>query len=215
MGLGLFCYPQTRQMKFRFINVLEKDKNKKGDLFGRLMGDLFHSLGYDQPRLNIHKSGREVDLQAIHRLEKKIAIAECKAHSEPIGGDDLNKFVGVVDAEKRKLKKDKFQKGFSIVAYFISISGFRESAVEQEIDTGHNRVILVRPYQIAEELTNGKIVASIETAIASIKVSKSLSIEQNFDLLAHEKGWIWVLYYSNNGGQARRILFWYMLMGMY
>jgi len=56
-------------MKLRNIEILEKDKNKKGDLFGRLMSDLFHALGYDEPRFNIHKSGREIDLNARHRTE--------------------------------------------------------------------------------------------------------------------------------------------------
>src|SRR5213078_3535217 len=81
------------------IRILERDNNRRGDLFGRLMADLFIALGYEQPRLNIHKSGREVDVSAKHRLEPRRAIAECKATAESIGGDDLNKFVGVVDAE--------------------------------------------------------------------------------------------------------------------
>ena len=29
------------------IRILEKDNNRRGDLFGRLMNDLFLSLGYD------------------------------------------------------------------------------------------------------------------------------------------------------------------------
>ena len=50
------------------IRILEKDSNRRGDLFGRLMADLFVALGYQQPRLNIHKSGRELDLSAVHPL---------------------------------------------------------------------------------------------------------------------------------------------------
>jgi hypothetical protein len=72
------------KMKFRNIVILEKDVNKKGDLFGRLMSDLFHTLGYDEPRLNIHKSDREIDLTSVHRTEDKVAIAECKAYAETI-----------------------------------------------------------------------------------------------------------------------------------
>jgi hypothetical protein len=83
-------------MKFRNIEILEKDANKKGDLFGRLMRDFFFTLGYDEPRLNISKSGREIDFHSSHRTEHKIVVAECKAHSEKIGGADINKFVGAV-----------------------------------------------------------------------------------------------------------------------
>ena len=88
-------------MELRKIKVLEEDGNKRGDLFGRLLSDVFHSLGYDKPRLNIHKSGREIDLYSEHRVESKIAIAEFKAHNETIGGADINKFIGVLDVEKR------------------------------------------------------------------------------------------------------------------
>jgi hypothetical protein len=50
------------------IRILENDNNRRGDLFGRLMADLFVALGYEQPRL-IHKSGRELDLDCELRLE--------------------------------------------------------------------------------------------------------------------------------------------------
>ena len=131
-------------MKLRKIEILEKDPNKKGDLFGRLMSDLFHTLGYDESRLNIHKSGREIDLNSFHRTEHKIAIAECKAHEESIGGADINKFIGVIDAEKRKIKKDKGTNGYSVVGYFISLSGFKETAIEQENEFDNKRVILIK-----------------------------------------------------------------------
>src|SRR5260370_34279299 len=75
------------------IRILEKDNNRRGDLFGRLMADLFVALGYDQPRLNVHKSGRELDLEADHRLEPRRAIGECKATADPIGGGALEKIL--------------------------------------------------------------------------------------------------------------------------
>jgi restriction endonuclease Mrr len=141
-------------MKLRNIEILEKDKNKKGDLFGRLMADLFHALGYGEIRLNIHKTGREIDLQAKHRTESKIAIAECKAHATAIGGDDVNKFIGVYDAEKRKIEKGKDK---STVGYFISLSGYKETTIEQENECDNERVILVKPEKIVQELIDGRI----------------------------------------------------------
>ncbi|MEN6620532.1 MAG: restriction endonuclease, partial [Smithella sp.] len=155
-------------MKLRNIEIMEKDSNKKGDLFGRLMSDFFHTLGYDEPRLNIHKSGREVDLTSQHRTEQKIAIAECKAHLELIGGSDINKFIGVIDAEKRKLKKGKTHKGYNIVGYFISLSGFKETAIEQENDCDNDRLILIKPDKIIDELIRGRILVSIEYAISCL-----------------------------------------------
>lgn len=57
------------------IRILEKEPNKKGDLFARLMGYLFLALGYDLARFNIHKTGREVDIEAFHRTEKRRVVA--------------------------------------------------------------------------------------------------------------------------------------------
>lgn len=190
-------------MKLRNIEILEKDSNKKGDLFGRLMSDLFHTLGYDEPRLNIHKSGREIDLFSDHRTENKVAIAECKAHSETIGGADINKFVGVIDAEKIKLKKDKVRSGYSIVGYFISLSGFKETAIEQEKELDNERVILIKPEKIVEELILGRIIVSVERAISALSsICIDLELINHLDLIAYNKGWVWALYYSNTDGQS-------------
>src|SRR5712671_2125266 len=104
------------------IRILEADANKRGDLFGRLMVDLFLALGYDEARLNVHKSGREIDLQATHRTEKRQVRAECKATHELIGGDLINKFIGALDAEKRQSRQHP------IVGYFVSLAGFTETA---------------------------------------------------------------------------------------
>jgi hypothetical protein len=190
------------EMKFRNIEVFEKAPNKKGDLFGRLMSDLFHTLGYDEPRINIHKSGREIDLSATHRTEQKIAIAECKAHSEKIGGADINKFVGIIDAERRKLKRNKTSKGYSVAGYFISLSGFKETAIEQENEVDNERIILLKPEKIVAELIRGRILVSPEKAIATLALNnKSLILLDYADLIAYDKGWVWVFYYSDSAGQ--------------
>ena len=189
-------------MKLRKIEVLENDSNKKGDLFGRLMSDLFHTLGYDEPRLNVHKSGREIDLNAYHRTEQKLALAECKATSETIGGSAINKFVGVIDVERRKLRKDRASKGYNVVGYFISLSGFKETAIEQENEVDNKRVILIKPEKIVEELIRGRVIVSTEKAIASLTLDNvNLSLIPHTDLIATDKGWIWAFYYSDSNGQ--------------
>ena len=139
-------------MKFRRIIALELTHNKKGDLFCRLMSDLFHALGYDEPRFDIHKSGREIDLQTLHRIENKIAVAECKAHKDTIGGSDINKFVGALDAEKRKLSKpNSSYKDYNVIGYFVSLSGYKETAIEQELENNNERLILLKPEQIIKD----------------------------------------------------------------
>ena len=190
---------KIQKMKLRNIEILEKDNNKKGDLFGRLMSDLFHALGYDEPRFSIQKSGREIDLHAYHRTELKIAIAECKAHIDAIGGADINKFVGALDAEKKKIEKDTTR---SVVGYFISLSGFTETAIEQENECGNSRVILIKPEKIVQELIDGRILVSKENAISSLSsLTTGLTLLDYVDLLAYEKGWVWTFYFSDSNGQ--------------
>ncbi|TCL14222.1 restriction endonuclease [Roseivirga ehrenbergii] len=183
-------------MKFRKIIALELTHNKKGDLFCRLMSDLFHALGYDEPRFDVHKSGREIDLQTVHRIENKIAIAECKAHKATIGGSDINKFVGALDAEKRKHSKSDLYKDYDVTGYFVSLSGYKETAIEQELDNNNDRLILLKPEQIIDELVKGRIIVPLEKAVASVN-SNELTLEMSADLIAYNKGWVWAIYYSN------------------
>lgn len=117
-------------------------------------------------------------------------------------GADINKFIGVLDVEKKKFKKDKSTKNHSIVGYFISLSGFKETAIEQENEIGNKRVILLKSEKIIEELIRGRILVSKEKAISSIKSFESGLVLLNYvDLLAYDKGWVWVFYYSNSEGQ--------------
>jgi len=173
------------------IRILEKDNNRRGDLFGRLMADLFIALGYEQPRLNVHKSGREIDLSADHRLEPRRAIGECKATSEPIGGADLNKFVGVLDAEQEDKRP--------ITGYFISLDGFTEPAIEQEKQR-RTKIVTLTGSQVVSELVKGRILIAkdraTELAGRCCASLQDLILDPEAELLAHERGWIWAIYYS-------------------
>lgn len=185
-------------INIRDIEIFEIDNNKKGDLFSRLMGDLFHALGYGKARFDIHKSGRELDIEVEHRTEKKIAIAECKAHKETVGGGDLNKFFGALETEKNKYKKSGYLSDTDIVGYFISISGFKETAIEQEKENDNKRMILIDGKKIVEELISGKIIVSIEQAIDNVPKIDGIKLLNDVDLIASNIGWIWVLYFGQN-----------------
>ena len=138
------------------IRILEMDNNRRGDLFGRLMADLFVALGYEQPRLNIHKSGRELDLAADHRLEPRRAIAEGKATAEPVGGDHLNKFVGALDVEHDDKRP--------VTGYFISLAGFKETAIEQERQRRRTEIVTLTGPQVVSELVEGRILIAKDRA---------------------------------------------------
>jgi hypothetical protein len=175
------------------IRILESDNNRRGDLFGRLMADLFVALGYQQPRLNVHKSGREVDLEADHRLEPRRAVAECKATAKPIGGDNVNKFVGALDAE-RGSRDEK-----PVTGYFVSLSGFKETAVEQERLGRRTRIVTLTGPQVVDELVKGRILVpkerATELAGRSCSGLPKLELDPEAELLAHARGWIWAVYY--------------------
>ncbi|MFH0903911.1 MAG: restriction endonuclease [Methanobacteriota archaeon] len=146
------------------MRILEAESNKRGDLFGRLMSDLFLALGYDKVRLNIHKTGRELDVDGQHRTEHRRVIAECKALDSKIGGDEINKFVGAIDVEKRK------NPHVQITGYFISLSGFTETAIEQEKEAGDERVICLNGNRVIEELIKGHIIVSQATRISYYRI---------------------------------------------
>ncbi len=62
------------------LRILASTNNARGDLFTRLVKDLFFALGYDDLRLDVHKSGREIDIQGMHRLEPRCMAAECNIY---------------------------------------------------------------------------------------------------------------------------------------
>ncbi|MFL6213508.1 MAG: NACHT domain-containing protein [Blastocatellia bacterium] len=183
------------------IRILEKDNNRRGDLFGRLMADLFVALGYEQPRLNVHKSGRELDLDAVHRLEPRRAIAECKATADTIGGEDLNKFVGVLSAERG---------GLPVTGYFISLAGFKQTAILQEEKRRRPRVTLLTGPQVVDELVSGRILISKERATEMAgrycSAQGGLVLDAEVELLAHERGWVWAIYYTQGKERTHFIL---------
>ena len=187
--------------KVRNIIICETDKNKKGDLFNRLAYDVFHALGFGEPRFNIPKSGREIDLILQHRTENRVALVECKAHAEKVGGADVNKFIGALDVERGKYEQD----GISVVGYFLSQSGFKGSVYEQEEERAKGRkernekfeMILLAPDGIVRELIQGHVLCTLEQAASAVKIQgEELYLCEQADLLACEEGWIWVLYYA-------------------
>jgi hypothetical protein len=180
-----------------FIRILGNDNNRRGDLFGRLIADLFIALGYEQPHLNIHKSGREIDLSADHRLESRRAIGECKATAEPIGGDDLNKFTGALDVE--------YEDKRPVTGYFNSLSGFKETAIEQEKQRRRTKIVTLTGPQVVAELVKGRILIpahkATELAGRCCAALQNLTLDHQLELLAHQRGWIWCIYYTQ--GKAR------------
>ena len=169
------------------IYLSEADPNRKGDLFNERMKDLVHALGYEVQRVNISKPGRELDLIALHRLEGRKVVVECKAQVDTIGGGDINKFVGALDAETEDAVKP--------TGYYISVSGFKQSALEQEAATKRLRCVLMGPQQIHEQLVAGNILVSEQTVaheVGRLRDPSSPPARISMDLVADEAGWLYV-----------------------
>ncbi|MFF9359893.1 restriction endonuclease [Streptomyces griseoluteus] len=177
------------------IHVAAEDKNVRGDLFNERMKDVVQALGYEVVRTNIHKPGREIDIVATHAVEDRRALIECKAKKERIGGGEINKFVGAMDAERKD--------GEALSGFFVSISGFTDSAIEQEAATSRNRVSLLGPSEIEEQLLRGRIIVPAETAFfraGSVSPSSgAIVIDSEADLVADQSGWLWLIYFLNAG----------------
>lgn len=179
------------------IRLLAASGNERGDLLTRVTKDLFFALGYDDLRLNVHRSGREVDIEGRHRFEPRRVVAECKAHSQKMGGENLNKFFGVVARERNK------HAPVPVAGYFVSLGGFTETATEQEIETGDARLILLDGYAVVEELERCRVIVSraeaLERAGRCVQICgcQGLAVHET-ELLGHELGYVWAAIFTSN-----------------
>ncbi len=177
------------------VRLLASTNNARGDLFTRLAKDLFFALGYDDLRLDVHKAGREIDVEGRHRLEPRYVFAECKAHSAKMGGDALNKFFGALTREREKRKPRP------VAGYFVSLSGFTETGIEQELETGDKRLILLSARQVVSELVRSRLlVGSAQAAERAGRCVEHAGLDgvvlDVLELLGHQRGYIWAVFYS-------------------
>ena len=177
------------------LRLLASTNNGRGDLFTRLVSDLFYALGYDNLRLDVHKTGREIDIEGTHRREPRRVIAECKAHAKKMGGSELNKFLGALTRERKKAEP--------VTGYFVSLGGFTESGIEQESNTDEQlRIITLDARDVIRELTESRILVSLDKATE--RAGRCVEFAQldekttfaDAELLGHTLGYIWAIFYS-------------------
>lgn len=187
------------QKGVRVIRILADGANEQGDILTRLASDVFFTLGYADWQLNIQMTGRELDLVASHRYEPREVVAEFKSGAVPAGGADINKFVGALDAQRRRAD------GRSVQGYFVSLAGFRASALAQERELDEARVVLLDGRKVIEELIDGRIVVSpVRAIIAAQEIVRAptLTPEEECDLIGHRLGWVWAVYFGSDDGRA-------------
>lgn len=186
------------------FRLLASTNNDKGDLFTRLVSDLFYALGYDKLRFDVHKTGCEIDIEGEHRREKRRVIAECKAHKKKIGGADLNKLLGILTRERGKKE--------NVAGYFLSLGGFSESSLEQERNTiEENQIITIDANGIVKELIDANMLIpeekACERAGRCAEFAKlSGATFGNSELLGHNMGYVWAVYYCTNKNKTHYAL---------
>ncbi len=177
------------------IRMLASKNNELGDLFTRLTKDLFFALGYDNLRLDVHQSGRELDLQGEHRFEPRRVVGECKAHAAKMGGGELNKFFGALTRERKKHAPTP------VAGYFVSLGGFTETGIEQEIETGEDGLILLDSKRIVEALESchvviGRTEAAERAGHCAQHAGLDDAVLDGAELLGHPRGYLWALFYA-------------------
>ena len=182
------------------IRLLANGNNQRGDLFNTLAKDLFFALGYDQLRLNVHKSGRELDIVGQHRHESRKLVAECKAHQKPMGGDELNKFLGVLTRERKR------DNNTPVAGYFVSLGGFTETARQQEADfragNANDATILFDAKGIIAELARSQqLIAQADAMEKAGACRQHAQLAQataaGAQLLGTTLGYVWAIFYAH------------------
>lgn len=184
------------------IRVLHDTPNERGDLLTRLMEAYFLALGYQSFAFNVAKSGREIDVQGQHITENRLLRAECKAQAEPVGGAAVNKFAGALQVERTN------RAPVPVSGYFISISGFTSTAVEQEAEANRN-LVLVEPDAIVTQLVTGKVLVSARRAVDTARQlvpDSSRRLTGKAEVLATPEGWMWSVFYGDGHDATHAVL---------
>ena len=181
------------------IRLLAAKNNERGDLFTRLAGDLFFALGYDDLRFDVHKSGREIDIQGSHRLLPRRLVVECKAQARKMGGTALNKFFGVVSQERSENRQTP------VDGYFVSLNGFTETGIEQvQRANEQDRIVLLDGQQVIDELNRiGIVISHADAAEQAGRCAEHAllndAVPDGAQLLGHHPlGYLWAMFYSQS-----------------
>lgn len=176
------------QRTVRKIVTIKTGVTSERKLFGRMVRDILHAHGFDDADLNRVELGCGIDFVLQHRVERHIAIVKLSARNQKVGEADLDHFAAVLDTQRARYRTE----GVRVTGYFASQAGFTQTALAKKWE----KLILLGPDEIAQELIRGGVLCSQEQALAAVR-ENTLTPCSNTDLIACEQGWIWLLYYSD------------------
>lgn len=186
------------------LRLLETDNNRRGDLLTTLVRDLFLCVGYEDPRLNIHKGGYELDVKALH-LDGSIAVAECKATKDLPGGTELGEFAGNRLARENNANKDR-----RVVGYFVSLFGYKESGIEAERAFSPPRFTLLDGSDVIDHLIRGQRLCEFSVAADQagrcLGKNPELKLDPTRIVVAHQRGLFWAVCYQRGAVRSHVVL---------
>jgi tetratricopeptide (TPR) repeat protein len=178
------------------IKILASNSNEKGDLFEDFTKKILDALGFHDFRIDVHRTGRELDIQASHKVTDEPILCECKAYEEELSGDHLSKFYGVYTHEYDSKK--------SLKGLFFSLSGFNDTLIEyynEKPPEIQKRFKIFSDIDIERFLKDSKIVESVETIEYIVRKKIPYEISQIY-LTVSKQGLFWVITFKNFGKET-------------
>lgn len=170
------------------IKILAKTNKEKGNSFENLIKDILDKEGYSNFRTNIYKTGIELDVTAIHKLNKKRLLTECKAWRIRINTPKLEKFFGTLTKEINNKKYD--------LGYYFSLSGYISTAEEwyDELDyKDRKRFYIFNHNDILEKLIKHKMIVD-----KKIKEPKNLFLMEKYLIYTNRQFYMVFLFSSED-----------------
>lgn len=178
------------------IKILASNSNEKGDLFEDFTKKILDALGFHNFRIDVHRTSRELDIQASHKVTDEPILCECKAYEEELSGDHLSKFYGVYTHE--------YDSNKSLKGLFFSLSGFNDTLIEyynEKPPEIQKRFKIYSDADIERFLKDSKIVESVETIDYIVRKKIPYEISQIY-LIVSKQGLFWVITFKSFGKET-------------
>ena len=98
----------------------------------------------------------------------------------------------------------------AIAPYFISLSGFTETSVDQEAESGGERLSwsMVRALlpSLLKDASSRRLRRPRRMRADALLAGRDFEPDENAELLAHECGWIWAVYYTQGKQRTHCVL---------
>jgi tetratricopeptide (TPR) repeat protein len=178
------------------IKILASNSNEKGDLFEDFTKKILDALGFHNFRIDVPKVGRELDIQANHKVTDEPILCECKAYEEKLGGDHVSKFYGVYEHE--------YKLNTRLKGLFFSLSGFKDTLIDyynEKPKKVQERFKIYSDTDIERFLKDSKIVESVETIKYIVRRKIPYEISRIY-LTVSKQGLLWVITFKSFGKET-------------